>query len=142
MPNNAFEAGPPRANRAPSPDGALILRVQTLENEISESRTFLFWEHGREVPVPILSSYPTGSRSESLQTGLPNLGDRSCSGYRHLSNALTSVKVLTRTSTAWSPRRDGGYEPRRKSRVGGETCQIRTENSGFGAEVRVTCPRA
>ena len=51
----------------------------------------------------------------------------------NLSNALTSVKVSTRTSRGWSPRRDGGYEPRRKSRVGGETCQIRTENSGFGA---------
>ena len=37
MPNNAFEAGPPRANRAPSPDGALILRVQTLENEIKQA---------------------------------------------------------------------------------------------------------
>ena len=38
MPNNAFEADPP-SRRAPSPDGALILRVKTLdlENEIKES---------------------------------------------------------------------------------------------------------
>ena len=36
MPNNAFEADPP-SRRAPSPDGALILRVQTLENEIKEA---------------------------------------------------------------------------------------------------------